>query len=95
MALSKHGHEQPGKRPELVVAVYCKSGKHRSVALSECLRHVCASVEGFDVAKVLHLSAPTWSRHCRGEGVCKDCASFTEVNKAALGHAEQIWREGV
>ena len=94
-ALSKHRQEQPGKRPELVVAMYCKSGKHRSVAVSKCLRHVCASVEGFEV-EVLHISAPTWRRVCLGdEGACLSCSSFAEVKKAALWHAEQIWHEGV
>ena len=58
---------------DLVVAVYCRSGKHRSVALAECLKHVAQKLEKMCVHQMKHLSKERWgSRICTGW--CTDCS---------------------
>ena len=37
---------RPGLALQMVIAVYCRSGKHRSVTIAECLRHIGETVEG-------------------------------------------------
>jgi hypothetical protein len=43
-AMSKK-RSQPGALPQLVIALYCKAGKHRSVAVAEVLRSIGEHVE--------------------------------------------------
>ena len=45
-AVAAQMKDRPGKPLEMVVAVYCRSGKHRSLAIAECLRHIGEIVEG-------------------------------------------------
>ena len=37
---------RPGLALQMVIAVYCHGGTHRSVAIAECLRHIGETVEG-------------------------------------------------
>lgn len=78
--------------PELVIAVYCRSGKHRSVAVAECLRHIGDAAEGLEVADVMHLSKKRWGKNvCRGG--CTECAPFSQVRQSSLEQAACIWRQ--
>jgi len=83
--------EREGEQ-ELVVALYCRMGKHRSVAATECLRYIAETVEGILVEPVLHLSKPRWGKNvCRGG--CDECSPFSEERDAALERAAQLWRD--
>ena len=90
-AVAYHNDKQPGSPLHLVVAIYCRAGKHRSVAVAECLRHVATAVEGFSVDEVCHLSKPRWNRRlCKGD--CEECRTSTSEKEQAMMHAEQIWQ---
>ena len=45
-AVAKQMEARPGLALQMVIAVYCRSGKHRSVAIAECLRYIGETVEG-------------------------------------------------
>jgi len=84
---------QQQKGPELlfVVAVYCRAGKHRSVAVSQCLAHIGKAVQSLEVRDVQHLSRPRWGRNlCKGS--CDECRGFSKERQSALEKAEQLWR---
>ena len=90
-AVAYHNERQTGSPLQLVIAAYCRGGKHRSVAVAECLRHVATAVEGFNVDEVCHLSKPRWNRRlCRGD--CEECTTSSPEKEEALIHAEEIWR---
>eukprot|EP00418_Pyrodinium_bahamense_P076976 CAMPEP_0179068408 /NCGR_PEP_ID=MMETSP0796-20121207/29987_1 /TAXON_ID=73915 /ORGANISM="Pyrodinium bahamense, Strain pbaha01" /LENGTH=510 /DNA_ID=CAMNT_0020765463 /DNA_START=109 /DNA_END=1641 /DNA_ORIENTATION=- len=83
---------QRGVPTELVVAVYCRQGKHRSVAVAECIRHIAETVEHFHVQEVQHLSKARWGKNvCKGG--CEECRDFSAQRQSALHRAEKIWRE--
>eukprot|EP00929_Paragymnodinium_shiwhaense_P095160 TRINITY_DN56118_c0_g4_i2.p2 TRINITY_DN56118_c0_g4~~TRINITY_DN56118_c0_g4_i2.p2 ORF type:complete len:283 (+),score=63.15 TRINITY_DN56118_c0_g4_i2:210-1058(+) len=79
---------------EFVVAVYCKSGKHRSVAVAEMFAFIFREVERFpDVPEVVHLSRARWGRNiCKGG--CLECKPFSELRQASLQRAADLWRAG-
>ena len=55
----------PGRRQLLVIWVFCKSGRHRSVALAETMhRHAKGS------AKLTHLAAGLPSKEWEARGMC-------------------------
>lgn len=77
----------------MVVAVYCRSGKHRSVAIAECLRYIGMHVEGLTLVDndVKHMSKKKWgSGICRGG--CEECSGYQPVRERALEFAADIWR---
>ena len=63
------------KELHLVIAVYCRQGKHRSVAIAECLRHIGEEVEGLKLTReVNYLSKKEWGyRMCRCRTNCIEC----------------------
>jgi len=52
------------QHPDAHVALYCRSGKHRSVACAWLLRQ-CVESQGWS-AKTQHLSSRLWDRCCKG-----------------------------
>mmetsp|Transcript_103205 Transcript_103205/g.199975 ORF Transcript_103205/g.199975 Transcript_103205/m.199975 type:complete len:289 (-) Transcript_103205:985-1851(-) len=65
--------------PSLTIGVYCRSGKHRSVAAAIILQHVLCR-DGWDCRDPRHLSAPRWSSCCKGQ--CSECRNPSqEVQK--------------
>ena len=50
--LARAAEVVPGSPIEVVLAVYCRAGKHRSVAVAEFLKHIFVKLEGFKAAPV-------------------------------------------
>ena len=58
------------------IFIWCRSGRHRSVALTVLLK-ACFKVEGHDV-QVIHLQK-SWQYLCKGpQGGCEDCKDCNE-----------------
>lgn len=76
------------KDREVRVALYCRSGKHRSVAGARFLEHI-AEAEGW-AYKVEHLASKSWKNICRGH--CEECQGSPEIREEALTEALRIWR---
>ena len=76
---------------DFVVAAFCKSGKHRSVAIAECLCYIGVS-EGFKLKdRVRYLSEPAWRRMCKGN--FDECLSDRDgLRRKSLQLALNIWR---
>ena len=55
--------------PILPVIVYCRSGRHRSVAASDIMKGVLSPVEGWEFAPTIHVSIDIEGKGCR----CKSC----------------------
>ena len=84
-----------GRRPTLAIAVYCKSGRHRSVAGVEIATHVLRS-DGCVVIAPAHTCDYWWRwRGCQNwRRGCKECTSGVDARKAALyAQAAAMWRE--
>jgi len=91
-AVYQHSVEQPGAPVRLVVALYCRTGKHRSVAVAECLRHIAEAAEDFHVYGVVHLSRSKWNKNvCKGG--CEECMSSAQ-REVVLQRVECIWCQG-
>ena len=45
-AVAEQMKQRPGLPLQMVIAVYCRSGKHRSAAIPECRMHIGETVEG-------------------------------------------------
>ena len=70
------------------VAVYCRSGKHRSVAGALVLK--CAlEAEKWLCPEARHLSQKTWYRCCRG--LCPECTERPESLQETLLRAREVW----
>jgi hypothetical protein len=75
--------------PSLVIAVYCRSGKHRSVAVAECLKYIGEKAESLDVLERRDLSRARWGKICKGG--CNDCAGYSQMRQSAFEHAMRVW----
>jgi len=69
------------------VALYCKSGRHRSVACSLILQYILAA-EGWRCPEVHHLSEWTW-RHDAAR--CSECSGKPQSLHEALQQAHNTW----
>ena len=83
------------KTEKVLVASFCKSGRHRSVATDYVLATMCEEVENITVS-LENLSEGTyWSKTCRGE--CDSCKLATEEAEKtylkAMKKYEEQWRE--
>ena len=84
-----------GRRQRLAIAVYCRSGRHRSVAAVEIATHVLQS-DGCVVMKPAHTCDYWWQwRGCQNwRRGCSECTSVVDARKAALyAQAAPMWRE--
>ncbi len=75
---------------EVGIALYCRAGKHRSVAGGIILRHILGA-EGWS-GGLRHLSRESWARHCC-HGRCAACLAGPPALQAALGAAHDMWRQ--
>ena len=76
-----------GDPPEVSIGLYCKKGRHRSVAAAFFLFHILRQ-EGHAVT-VQHLGS--WEGTCGGE--CPDCANTENALRiGALENALRMWR---
>ena len=85
---------RPGLALEMVVAVYCRSGTHRSLAVAECLRHIGNTVEGLMfLAPVKHFTKPKWgNKVCKG--MCEECQNDADgLRQISLECAAALWQE--
>lgn len=73
------------------VAVYCRAGKHRSVAASVIL-HYILKAEGWTCPDVQHLSYERWGRNCC-KGQCQECLDPPEQLQDILRSALRLWRD--
>ena len=71
---------QASQRPR-VIAIYCKSGRHRSVAIAKIVQH-CLHSQGMAAAAVTFASkGKLWRSTCGG---CNDCLGQTEAAHIAI-----------
>ncbi|CAJ1437244.1 unnamed protein product, partial [Effrenium voratum] len=84
--------ERRGPRSEmkLSVAVYCRRGKHRSVAAA-CILHHIFQAEGFQCPDIKHLSYKHWKSCCKM--ACKECQEPPEELQGILQSATKLWRD--
>lgn len=87
MSVGKRGSPSP---QSLSVAVYCRRGKHRSVAAACILHHIFES-EGFECPQIKHLSYAHWRNCCRLE--CWECQNPPDEIQVQLQNALKQWRE--
>jgi hypothetical protein len=87
--------KRAGLELEMVVAVYCRSGKHRSVAIAECLRYIGDTVEGLRLnGEVKYLSKQRWGRMCKGG--CDECLNDPDgLRQRSLDIAAEYWRRSL
>eukprot|EP00971_Amphidinium_carterae_P352490 6492618-Amphidinium_carterae.1 len=80
----------PSECTEPLVLVLCKSGRHRSVAIGEFLRH-CLERQGMTVMSTVTgevNDGRSWVR-CGGPGRCQDCVKI--VDKEIGAHVWSAW----
>ena len=82
--------EQLEKSGDISVAIYCKRGKHRSVAAAVILRHIFQS-EGYQCSKVWHMSYKQWTFCCYLD--CDVCCNPPEEMQTHLDMALEYWRK--
>lgn len=83
-------HEQwgaPSTESARVMAFFCKSGKHRSVAVATILKRICEE-EGLEV-DLRHLSCTRWHGQ---HGSCAACCAPSADRDNALAWAQYYWR---
>lgn len=74
----------------LRVAIYCKAGKHRSVAGAMILWYVLEQ-DGWDCVEPTHLSRARWGSFCC-KGLCQGCrCPPAELWEETLAEALQVW----
>lgn len=76
--------------PKISVAVYCRRGKHRSVAAACILKHIFLT-EGFRCPEISHLSYAHWRNCCKMQ--CAECLQPPEELQVQLHHAYKHWSE--
>jgi len=76
-------------RRHFIVVMYCKSGRHRSVAASEILRHIFLET-GWACLKTRHLSLAHTRTLCGTK--CWDCAQRPPDCQEALSLALKLWQ---
>ena len=85
-AVDQHDGDGP-----LTLAVYCRSGKHRSVGTALVLYHILRA-EGWSCTDLKHLSEKQWSRACC-KGRCAECQNPpTDVLDQTYEQAVRVWR---
>lgn len=77
-----------GETIMVTIALYCRVGKHRSVATAVVLAYILAA-EGWD-CHVKHLSMARWGKSCWGE--CEECRGWPDELSIALDDALKVWR---
>lgn len=73
----------------LTLAVYCRSGKHRSVAAATILSHVLRA-QGWACPPPRHLSKARWGKFCC-RGLCEECLNPPAQLQETLDAALRAW----
>eukprot|EP00930_Biecheleria_cincta_P030802 TRINITY_DN21348_c0_g1_i1.p1 TRINITY_DN21348_c0_g1~~TRINITY_DN21348_c0_g1_i1.p1 ORF type:complete len:589 (-),score=109.82 TRINITY_DN21348_c0_g1_i1:127-1893(-) len=74
----------------ITIAVYCRAGKHRSVAAAGILKHIFEAT-GYRCPEARHLSYDKWGRNCC-KGQCKECLEPPPELQDTLREALQRWK---
>jgi len=74
---------------KMTIAVFCRAGRHRSVAVSIILFHILTN-EGYTCEFPKHLSSYHWRRCCGGN--CDECTAPGEELDVVLNAALKSWR---
>ena len=78
-----------GSCVDVGVALYCKSGKRRSVATALILRRIL-QMEQWLVPEVRHLSDKYWGRGCC-HGRCGECTESPTQLWESIQNAHTVW----
>ena len=78
------------KSGDISVAIYCKRGKHRSVAAAVILRHIFQS-EGYQCSNAWHMSYKQWTFCCYLD--CDVCCNPPEEMQTHLDMALDYWHK--
>ena len=80
------------KGTKVRIVLFCKSGRHRSVAAALLAAHLFEATEGMPApAGTVHLCASWWSQLCPRN--CPECTRQSEVRDMALHTARKMWQE--
>ena len=71
------------------IVIFCKYGKHRSVALGTLLQKLMQIYVGN--VNIRHLAFANWSRHGCGHKLCAECDTMTWQKRAILKRARVIF----
>lgn len=74
--------------PKISIAVYCRRGKHRSVAAACILRHIF-QCEGYHCPELQHLSYAHWRNCCKMQ--CAECLHPPDELQVQLQHVYKQW----
>ena len=79
---------------EYVLAFYCKSGRHRSVAASTIAAHLSECTPDLpSPTNTFHACARYWYMLCGGSQQCARCHEQNHARNAALARARQAWSQ--
>ena len=86
-------NEGRGEGPiHITVAVYCRSGKHRSVAAAIVLGHIFKAMGWSCEEEPTHLSRTQWgNKSCKWN--CDECAQKPNQLSVLFNRALQLWQE--
>lgn len=73
----------------VTIGVYCRAGKHRSVAAAGILKHIFTAT-GYMCPEVRHLSYAMWGRNCC-KGRCEECQQPPPELQDTFNDALQRW----
>lgn len=73
----------------VIIAVYCRAGKHRSVAAAGILKHIFTAT-GYMCPEIRHLSYDKWGRNCC-KGRCEECLQPPPELQDTFNDALQRW----
>ena len=75
----------------IIIAPFCKKGRHRSVAFALLLEACLYGSSTLQVEAVLHSERATWFMGTCDE--CRECRAFSEHREEAKRFARQMWLE--
>lgn len=89
----RDGFREAHKETSVAIGVFCRSGRHRSVACARILAH-CLEAEGWQ-CHTKHLAAlrpKEWARTCGGScTACEGKGKYAAKREAALTRALEVW----
>ena len=80
------------KGSQVRIVMYCKSGRHRSVAAALIAHHLFQTTRGLPVPQgTVHLCSQWWAFLCPRN--CPQCTQQSHIRDAALQKAREMWKE--
>ena len=85
-------NRQISKGSQVRIVMYCKSGRHRSVAAALVAHHLFETTQGLPVPKgTVHLCETWWASLCPSN--CRPCTKQSLIRDTALQRAREMWKE--